>query len=142
VDRSQPGRRLHARQRERGVKARTAIPAGKIVGIYGGEVHQYKLVGGRITDPAAAREAVQLAVEGDTVFAMVTPDGGEFGGVDYLNHSCRPNLAVRRAPIIVATARAVEADEELTANYLDWDEVHYRQPCWCPVPRRQPRCVI
>jgi len=123
---------------ERGCAARTTIPAGKIVGIYGGEIRQYKLAGGRITDPAAAHEAIQLAIEGDTVFAMVTPDDGEFGGLDYINHSCFPNVAIRRAPIIVAAACGIPAGQELRANYNRWDLVGYGQRCWC----EPPRCVI
>src|SRR5262249_53470549 len=123
---------------QRGVCARTDIPEGVVVGIYDGIVVQYKLdEHGQITDPDAHKEAIQLAVEADTVYGLVTPPGAPCGGIDYLNHSCRPNIVVRHQIVLVAS-RDISKDEPLTADYRTWDLVPYRETCWCPVPR----CVI
>jgi hypothetical protein len=122
---------------QRGIRARTHIPAGEIIGIYGGMIVQYKLDGGKITDPDARRLAVQLVVRGDTVYALVNPPSVPLSGIDFINHSCQPNVDVQGQIVLIA-ARDIRAGEPLTADYQDWDLVPYGERCWCPVPK----CVI
>ena len=127
---------------QRGIRARTHIPANTIIGAYGGEVRLYKVVDGRIADPDAASQVIQIAVAGSTVLGLVTPGGARFYGIDFINHDCRSPTVIVENQIVLKTARDVAAGEPLTADYRTWDYVPYGIPgqpnCWCDPPQ----CVI
>ena len=57
-------------------------------------------------------------------------------GADLINHSCTPNCEVE-ARLLVRTARAIAAHEELFVDYLDSQLTIYKEgiPCLC-----RPRC--
>jgi hypothetical protein len=123
---------------QRGACARTGIPAGQIIGVFGGVPVLYpRAADGTISDPDAAQQAIQVAADDRFVYALVPPPGVPWRGIDYVNHSCRPNLVVRNQVVLV-TARDIAAGEPLEADYRSWDLVHYGERCWCDPPR----CVI
>jgi uncharacterized protein len=122
---------------QRGIRALTDIPEGRLIGAYDGELVQYQLDERGQIPEEAHRLAIQLFVEDGILYGLVTPPGKPFYGIDYLNHSCEPNVrAVDR--IVVVAARDIRAGEPLVADYRPWDYVHANMECWCPVPR----CVI
>jgi hypothetical protein len=124
---------------QRGIRARTAIPAGRIIGVFGGVPVLYELSpDGRITDPDAAQRAIQVAADDRTVYALVAPPGTPLVGIDYINHDCHDPTVTVENQVVLKTARDVAAGEPLRADYRPWDFVHYGERCWCSPPG----CVI
>jgi hypothetical protein len=124
---------------ERGIQARTDIPAEQIIGHYGGEAVAYiRGPGGKITDPAAATRAVQVAADARRVYAVVVPKGVLRRGIDFINHDCHDPAVTVINQTVLATKRAVRAKEPLEADYTIWDLVPYGEWCRCS----QPRCLI
>ncbi|HEX9030480.1 MAG TPA: SET domain-containing protein [Streptosporangiaceae bacterium] len=119
---------------QKGIRARADIPAGTIIGIFDGEIRQFKLDEGRLADADAHKEIAQVAVVDDVLLGLVTPPDAPFYGIDYMNHSCDPNVVVRDT-IVVATTRAVAAGEVLTTDYRLWDLIPEGIPCWCSPSR-------
>jgi hypothetical protein len=116
---------------EKGIKARTDIPAGTIIGIYDGELRKFPVKDDRLVDGSQHKYIIQIAREDDVLFALHSPDDDEpFSGVDYLNHSCHPNVSVRDRVVLVTT-RLVSEGEPLVADYRSWDLVPEGVPCWC-----------
>ncbi len=122
---------------EIGLRARTDIAEGVIIGIYDGVLRQFALKDGRMVDNEMHKSAVQIAVENDTIFSIVTAGSGPFEGIDYVNHSCHPNIVVRDRVVMIAS-RPIAKGEPLTVDYREWDFVHEGVPCWCSPSR----CVI
>jgi len=120
-----------------GIRARADIPAGTVIGVFDGEIKSYPLKEGRLLDPDAHREIVQIAVSGDVLLGLVSYPDAPFYGIDYMNHSCQPNVVVRDR-IVAETTKPVAAGEILTTDYRTWDFIPEGIPCWC-----QPsRCTI
>jgi uncharacterized protein len=101
-----------------GVFAGEMIPAGKRVIQYTGE---------RISDREALRRAVKRLLPGkrERVYAIHLKRGwnidGSVGGsgAEFINHSCDPNLTVRRirGQIFLYSLRKIRSGAELTADY-------------------------
>jgi hypothetical protein len=124
---------------DRGIRARRDIPAGQVIGVYGGEAVAYKRgPDGMITDPTAAARAIQLAADDQLVYAVAVPAGVPLRGIDLINHDCHDPTVTVINQTVLATKRDVCAGEPLVADYTRWDLVPYGERCWCP----QPRCLI
>jgi SET domain len=119
---------------EKGIKARTSIPAGQTIGIYDGELQEFPLVNGKLEENDQHKFIVQVAMEGDRLYGLVTQTRD---GVDYINHSCSPNI-VPRDRIILVASRDIEPGEILSMDYTKWDFVPEGIKCWCA----DSRCVI
>ncbi|MGA8035138.1 MAG: SET domain-containing protein [Candidatus Acidiferrales bacterium] len=100
-----------------GVFAEEAIPAGKKVIQYTGE---------RITHREATRRAVKLIKSGKPgriygvyINSWSCLDGAAGSGAQYINHSCDPNLTVKRAgeQFLLYSFRRIRPGEELTMDY-------------------------
>jgi len=113
---------------EKGLRASKDIVHGTVVGVFGGNVKPYPLVDGRLADPGLHRILVQLRLEGDVLYGMDT--GSELHGIDYVNHSCTPNIGVSNQ-IILTASRDIPAGEELVTDYREWDLVLEGLHCWC-----------
>jgi uncharacterized protein len=109
----------------RGLFAVAAVAARKKLGELGGE---------RITQREARRRArgassVKIVEFDDGTALDASRVGGPFG---YVNHSCEPNVLMRRyrGRVEFYALRRVEAGEELTCDY---GETHHdgRLPCRC-----------
>lgn len=122
---------------QRGIRARTPIPAGQIIGFYGGTTMRYAHAGGTVSDPDPAQQAIQVAADDRFVYALIPPPGVPRCGIDLINHSCRPNVRAQNQVVLV-TLRDVRVGEPLTVDYQNWDFVPYGERCWCDPPR----CVI
>ena len=120
---------------QRGIRAAEPIPADTVIGVYGGMPVRYRRgPGGRVTDPDAARHAVQLAMDDEFVYALTSPPGVPRTGACFINHSCHPNVRIENQ-VVMVTMRAVTAGEALTADYRLWDLVGYGERCSCNPPR-------
>jgi hypothetical protein len=122
---------------ERGIRAKVDIKADVIIGIYDGELRTYLLSDGHLVDRNKHKYIIQVAREGDILYALESPVDGPFEGIDYLNHSCNPNVSVRDR-IVVVSSRRIDKGEPLVVDYRSWDLVPEGLACWC----RPSRCYI
>ena len=81
------------------------------------------------------RQSVHLRLEGTKLLCLLP--FWEPEGVDYLNHSCRPNARVEQQ-LYVYAERDIPPGEEITADYRTFNLVPQNIRCWCP----DPQCVI
>ncbi|MGW4843069.1 SET domain-containing protein [Nocardia brasiliensis] len=122
---------------ERGLVAKTAITAGTLIGIFDGEIRQFTLADGVFADTDMHKYTVQVHRAGDVLYGLVGTPPESFSGIDYINHSCAPNLTVQNRIVVVAN-RPIAVGERLTIDYRTWDFVREGQRCWCPTST----CVI
>jgi len=119
---------------QKGLFARRALDAGTVIGAYDGRAESVPLRDGTLdlsATPWQHADLIQLTRTGDRVLVLA-PVGG-FGGIDYANHSCRPNAEVVRG-VVLRTSRAIVADEEITWDYRSSDVLPEGIPCWCDPP--------
>ncbi len=120
--------------KEKRIRARTETAAGEVIGIYDGELQSWKVSNGRLEDASAHKHIVQVRLDGDTLYGLVTLKRSE---IDFINHSCSPDIsAVDR--IILVAARPVAVGEALTLDCTSWDFVPEGISCWC----NPSRCVL
>jgi SET domain-containing protein len=97
-----------------GIFAREAIPGRRLVMEYAGD---------RITRAEAQRRFLKRGKPERICFARLNRrwviDGCNGNGSEFINHSCQPNLDVRkrRGHILFYTRRAIRPGEELTSDY-------------------------
>jgi SET domain-containing protein len=77
------------------------------------------------------RQSVHLKLEGSRLYCLLPMWEPE--GVDYLNHSCRPNARVEQQLYVYAD-RDIEPGEEITADYRTFNLVPQGIRCWCAEP--------
>ena len=122
----------------RAIFAIADIPQGTMLGFFDGRAAVADLGAdgrGAGLDDFFWRQSVHLRRDGNTLYYLIPfepPDG-----VDYLNHSCRPNARVEQQLYVYAD-RVIEKGEEITADYRTFNLVSQEIPCWCP----EPKCVI
>ena len=118
----------------RGAIARCDIEAGRLLGVFQGDLVRIAIRDGRLAEPEKHINLVQVARDGDHVLGFIR---SERTGIGLINHSCRPNVRIENQIVVVAE-RAITAGEALTADYRLWDLVPEGIPCWCD----EPRCFI
>ena len=123
---------------QEGLYARRPIASGTLIGCYAGrcvvlEIDEGK--GGYVESPYEHRQVLQLHRMGNRMVGIVAIGG--FRGVDYINHSCRPNVTTVHQLVVIAT-RDIAAGEEVTLDYRAWDSLREGIRCWCP----EAECVI
>jgi uncharacterized protein len=114
----------------RGIRALTIIPSGTVIGCYDGALKSFPLQNGRLLEPHMHKRIVQIAIAGDSLLGLINT---AVAGIDYINHSCEPNITPRDR-IVLVTHRLVLPGEPLTLDYRRWDLVPEGIPCWCDVP--------
>lgn len=122
----------------RGLFAAANIPAGSLLGFFDGRAAVADLGAdgrGSGLDDFFWRQSVHLMREGNTLYYLIPFE--EPTGIDYLNHSCRPNAAVRQQLYVYAISE-IDKGAEITADYRTFNLVSQEIPCWCP----EPNCVI
>ena len=112
---------------EKGIRATTPIPQDTIIGIYDGDIVEYDIEAGRMKERQEHKYIVQIACTGSKLYGLVS---SRLSGIDFINHSCRPNIAPRDRTVLVA-ARPIEEGEVLTLDYTSWDFVPEGISCWC-----------
>jgi hypothetical protein len=109
--------------------ARTAIKAGEVVTIWGGEIFTLADVAAGKTKPGS------VAAISETL-ALASPAHGPDHPDQFLNHSCAPNVWMQDEVTLIAR-RAIRPGEELTADYVlwEWDEQRVLSwQCRCGAP--------
>jgi len=98
-----------------GVFAAEPIPAGKRVIEYTGERISPQERSRRLRKPGRPKRILTAFLNSRTVIDAIA--GGS--GAEYINHSCEPNLSVRKTAgrILLYSGRRIRKDEELTVDY-------------------------
>lgn len=122
---------------DRALFAKRDIRRGQLIGCFDGRAAMFPVgADGRLeTGAFAFKDLIQLRRIGDAVLALAPVD--EFDGIDFINHSCRPNTVVRQGVVLTAR-RAIRKGEEITMDYRKIDAVPEGIRCWCP----EPQCLI
>ncbi|WP_280394557.1 SET domain-containing protein [Nocardia brasiliensis] len=117
---------------EKGLLAKTDIRAGAVIGVSDGEIRKFTISGGKLVQHDMHKYTVQVHRAGNVLYGLVGRPPDAFSGIDYINHSCSPNLIVRDR-IVVLAERWIAAGERLTLDYRTWDFVPEGRSCWCKV---------
>jgi len=118
----------------RGAVARCDIDAGRLLGVFQGDLARIEIRDERLAEPEKHINLVQVARDGAYLFGFIR---SERTGIGLINHSCRPNVRIENQIVAVA-GRTIAAGEALTADYRLWDLVPAGIPCWCD----EPKCII
>lgn len=122
----------------RGIFATKDIPEGTLLGFFDGRAAVADLGEdgrGAGLDDFFWRQSVHLRRDGNLLYYLIPFEDPD--GVDFLNHSCRPNARVDHQ-IFVYALRDIKKGEEITADYRTFNLVPQEDRCWCP----EPKCVI
>lgn len=107
------------------------IASGTLLGVHGGNVVEFSVVNKRIVHSTIEhREVVQISLNGNQLLGLVSPSDEVWSGIDFINHSCMPNVGARDR-IIIYALRDIVAGEELTMDYRLWDFIPEGIQCWC-----------
>jgi hypothetical protein len=68
--------------------------------------------------------------------------GAEPSGIDFINHSCRPNCRADAGVLVVETTKPIGKGEQLTLNYHHMDLIKLGLPCWCEDMPNGERCIL
>jgi hypothetical protein len=117
------------------IYARQEIAKGTFLGFFDGKSIVVDLDRKDELDDYWWRQSVHLRIEGTKLLCLLPMWEPE--GVDYLNHSCRPNARVEEQLYVYAD-RDIEPGEEITADYRTFNLVPQGIRCWC----EDPQCVI
>ena len=121
---------------DRALYAKCNIRRGQLIGCFDGRATMLPIKpDGQIeTGAFEFKYLIQLRRVGDRVLALAPMD--VFDGIDFANHSCRPNAAVRQGVVLTAR-RSIRCGEEITMDYQKIDAVPEGIRCWCPEPQCQ-----
>lgn len=115
---------------ERGLFARRDIARSAVIGSFDGRAVLFPIgPDGRLaTAPYDFKDLIQLRRVGAAVLALAPVDS--FEGIDFVNHSCRPNARLRHGVVMVALRRIREG-EQITMDYRKMDIIPEGIECWC-----------
>ena len=129
---------------ELGVFARCDILEKIVVGVFDGMVEVFAVDGEGQVDWRGqdGGMSIHLKLSGGRLYAIMPAPGQEIAGIDFINHSCRPNCRAGTGGLVVETTRFIAKGEQLTINYHEMDLIKLGKPCWCKdVPKHQ-RCIL
>jgi hypothetical protein len=117
------------------IYAKEPIQKGALLGFFDGKAVMVDLDRRDELEDYWWRQSVHLKREGSKLLCLLP--AWEPEGVDYLNHSCRPNARVEQQ-LYVYAERDIAPGEEITADYRTFNLVPQNIRCWCA----EPKCVI
>jgi hypothetical protein len=117
------------------IYARSLIKKDELLGFFDGKAVIVDLDRKDELEDYWWRQSVHLRLEGSKLLCLLP--FWEPEGVDYLNHSCRPNARVEQQLYVYAD-RDIAVGEEITADYRTFNLVPQNIPCWCA----DPKCII
>ncbi|WP_448207943.1 SET domain-containing protein-lysine N-methyltransferase [Azospirillum sp. sgz302134] len=129
---------------QRGVFARRRIRAGTVLGFFDGRAEVFELRADGSVDWRGldGGMSIHVTVTDGRLFALMPIDGQDISGIDYINHSCRPNCRVKAGGLMVEALRDIDMGEQLTIDYGRMDLVKLGKPCWCEAVPDGQRCVL
>lgn len=117
------------------IYSRSSIPENALLGFFDGKAFVVDLDRKDELEDYWWRQSVHLRLDGSKLLCLLPTWEPE--GVDYLNHSCRPNARVEQQ-LYVYARRPIAAGEEITADYRTFNLVPQNIRCWCA----DPQCII
>lgn len=117
----------------KGIYATQRIAKGALIGFFDGKSIMVDLDDQASLDDYWWRQSVHLKREGSKLLCLLPMWEPE--GVDYLNHSCRPNARVE-GQLYVYADRDIAPGEEITADYRTFNLVPEGKQCWCDTENR------
>lgn len=129
---------------ESGLFARTDMAEGAVVGVFDGRADVFEVDGRGEVDWRGqdGGMSIHLKLAEGRLYAIMPAPGVPIRGIDFINHSCRPNCRLGPGGLVVETARPVRRGEQLTIDYRAMDLVSLGKPCWCEGVDERERCVI
>ena len=129
---------------ELGVFARCDIMEKIVVGVFDGVVEVFTVdtegqVDWRGFDGGMS---IHLKLSGNRLYAIMPIAGVPLTGIDFINHSCRPNCRVGSGGLVVETVRFIPRGEQLTINYHEMDLIKLGRVCWCVDVPESERCIL
>ncbi|MBB3656486.1 SET domain-containing protein [Rhizobium sp. BK650] len=119
---------------EKGIVAKSIIAEGTLLGVYDGEIQVFDVENNQLINNREHKYIVQVALIESKLLGLVTETRS---GVDYIIHSCTPNV-VPVDRIVLKAARRIEKGETLTMDYTKWDFIPEGIRCWCA----DAKCVL
>lgn len=113
--------------------ATNPIPKDTLLGFFDGKSILVDLSRKDALDDYWWRQSVHLKLEGTKLLCLLPMWEPE--GVDYLNHSCKPNARVENQ-LYVYSDRDIAPGEEITADYRTFNLVPEGKQCWCNTENR------
>jgi len=117
----------------KGIYATQRIAKDALIGFFDGKSILVDLDDKASLDDYWWRQSVHLKREGSKLLCLLPMWEPE--GVDYLNHSCRPNARVENQLYVYAD-RDIAPGEEITADYRTFNLVPEGKQCWCDTENR------
>jgi len=129
---------------ELGVFARCEILEKVIVGVFDGTVEVFTVdENGRVDWRGwDGGMSIHLKLSGGRLYTIMPIAGAEVSGIDFINHSCRPNCRADAGGLVVETTRFIQKGEQLTINYHEMDLIKLGRICWCENIPENERCVL
>jgi hypothetical protein len=117
----------------KGIYATQRIAKDALIGFFDGKSIMVDLDDQSSLNDYWWRQSVHLKREGSKLLCLLPMWEPE--GVDYLNHSCRPNARVE-GQLYVYADRDIAPGEEITADYRTFNLVPEGKQCWCDTENR------
>jgi hypothetical protein len=129
---------------ERGLFACRDVPENVVVGVFDGTVEVFAVDSSGRVDWRAHDGAmsIHLKLTADRLYTIMPTPGTTLDGIDFINHSCKPNCRADAGTLVVETTRFVAKGEQLTINYHRMDLIKLGRPCWCANVPDDERCIL
>lgn len=129
---------------QHGVFALRDIPGNHVVGVFDGIAQVFTV------DPDGKVDwrgqdgtmSIHLKLVDGRLYAIMPFPGTPPDGIDFINHSCKPNCRCDAGVLVVETIRPIARGEQLTLNYHDMDLIKLGVPCWCEDVAEDERCIL
>jgi uncharacterized protein len=129
---------------ECGVFARQGIPPGTVVGVFDGVAEVFSI------DERGAVDwrghdggwSIHLKLHDRKLYTIMPNPNQNVNGIDFINHSCRPNCRADAGVLVVETTRFISKNEQLTLNYHQMDLIKLGRTCWCKDVAEEQRCIL
>lgn len=129
---------------EFGVFARQDIESGRVIGVFDGVVDVFRVDTEGMVDWRGqdGGMSIHLKLSDNTLYAIMPSPHIPISGIDFINHSCKPNCRADAGVLVVETTTAVAKGEQLTLNYHQMDLIKLGRPCWCEDVTVENRCIL
>jgi hypothetical protein len=129
---------------ESGVFACRDIAGNTVVGVFDGAADVFSVDEAGQVDWRGqdGRMSIHLALTEGKLYAIMPHPGIAVSGIDFINHSCKPNCRADAGVLVVETLRPIVRGEQLTINYHHMDLVKLGHPCWCADVPDHEKCIL
>ena len=129
---------------ELGVFAKVDIEEGHVVGLFDGVAEVFSVDSTGTVDWRGqdGGMSIHLKLSDNKLYAIMPSPHIAISGIDYINHSCKPNCRADAGVLVVETTAFIPKGEQLTLNYHRMDLIKLGRPCWCKDVPEAERCIL